>query len=136
MSQANLLEEQIQSAIGSLIPEDNTTAGFLQAQIYPTLVPAVEALLKQFEACEAAGKTPPEPLDWLARCVSCPALQLLVSRTFRSVCRGRKHGLLFVGIDAQRAECVCTCVRSYLMRHNPSAQAALIPPDPEEGGAE
>ena len=78
MSQANLLEEQIQSAIGSLIPEDNTTAGFLQAQIYPTLVPAVEALLKQFEACEAAGKTPPEPLDWLARCVSCPALNLLV----------------------------------------------------------
>eukprot|EP01045_Picozoa_sp_COSAG04_P011693 COSAG04_NODE_761_length_10520_cov_3.835428_10_plen_113_part_00 len=78
MSQANLLEEQIQSAIGSLIPEDNTTAGFLQAQIYPTLVPAVEALLKQFEACEAEGKAPPEPLDWLARCVPCPALNLLV----------------------------------------------------------
>ena len=94
MSQANLLEEQIQSAIGSLIPEDNTTAGFLQAQIYPTLVPAVEALLKQFEACEAEGKAPPEPLDWLARCVSCPALQLLEVKSVSSVSVDENLGLL------------------------------------------
>ena len=136
MSQANLLEEQIQSAIGSLIPEDNTTAGFLQAQIYPTLVPAVEALLKQFEASEAEGKAPPEPLDWLARCASFPAVARGQECFVRF--RGRESWAAFVVVPASMQNMLSACVgvRSYLMRHNPSAQAALIPPDPEEGGAE
>ena len=109
MSQANLLEEQIQSAIGSLIPEDNTTAGFLQAQIYPTLVPAVEALLKQFEACEAAGKTPPEPLDWLARCVSVNPLSFAGQECFDPFSAVASMGY-FLSASMQNVLSVCVRV--------------------------
>ena len=81
-----LLEESISAAIGSLAPpEDNSTRGYL-ASLYPTVVPALEALTKEFERCEQEGKEPPEPLDWLG---------------------------------------------SYLMRHNPGAISAPIPPDAE-----
>jgi hypothetical protein len=81
-----LLEESISAAILSLAPpEDNSTRGFL-ATLYPTVVPALEALTKEFERCELEGKPPPEPLDWLG---------------------------------------------SYLMRHNPGAIPAPIPPDAE-----
>ena len=81
-----LLEESIAKAIGSLSPPgDNSTRGFLTS-LYPTVVPALEALTAEFERCEQAGKAPPEPLDWLG---------------------------------------------SYLMRHNPGAIAAPIPPDVE-----
>jgi hypothetical protein len=60
-----LLEESISAAITSLAPaEDGSTRGFL-ASLYPTVVPALEALTKEFERCEQEGKEPPEPLDWL-----------------------------------------------------------------------
>ena len=78
-----LLEESISAAIVSLVPpEDNSTRGYL-ASLYPTVVPALEALTKEFERCEQEGKKPPEPSDWLG---------------------------------------------SYLMRHNPGAISAPIPP--------
>lgn len=60
-----LLDESISSAIMSLAPpEENSTRGYLTS-LYPVVVPALEALTKEFERCEQEGKEPPEPLDWL-----------------------------------------------------------------------
>lgn len=60
-----LLEESISAAITILTPpEVNSTRDYL-ATLYPTVVPALEALITEFERCEAAGRPPPEPLDWM-----------------------------------------------------------------------
>ncbi len=42
-----LLQQSIAAAIQRMLPEDDSTSGYLQASIYPTLVPAMEELLRE-----------------------------------------------------------------------------------------
>ena len=63
---AEWVQQSIASAIERLVPPDGTTPGYLQNSIYPTLVPAMEALLREVQLCEADGREPPQALDWIA----------------------------------------------------------------------
>ena len=63
---AEWVQQTIAHAIERLVPPDGTTPGYLQNSIYPTLVPAMEALMREVQACEAEGREPPQALDWLA----------------------------------------------------------------------
>lgn len=65
---AELLQQSIAAAIDRMAPQggDGSTKGYLQGTIYPTLVPAMEELLREVERCEAEGREPPQALDWIA----------------------------------------------------------------------
>ena len=63
---ADWVQQTIAAAIEQLVPSDGTTPGYLQNSIYPTLVPAMEALLREVQLCEAEGREPPQALDWIA----------------------------------------------------------------------
>ena len=61
-----MLASQLSAAIDQLAgPMDTSTRTLLEAKIYPTLVPAMEALLKEVERCKSNGLPEPQPLDWL-----------------------------------------------------------------------
>ena len=60
-----LLTDSIASAISEILPSDSTTTGYLQTQIFPTLVPALEAYLVVCERRKEEGKENPEPRDWI-----------------------------------------------------------------------
>ena len=49
-----------------MLPEDDSTSGYLQATIYPTLVPAMEELLREVERCKRQEVEPPQPLEFVA----------------------------------------------------------------------
>ena len=63
---AEMLSSALSGAIDGMAPMGSETRIFLEGQIYPTLVPAMEALLKEVERCNGAGIPEPEPMDWLA----------------------------------------------------------------------
>jgi hypothetical protein len=63
---SEVLADALNSAIDKLAPMGTGTRGFLEGRIYPTLVPALEALLKEVERCKTNGLEEPVPLDWLA----------------------------------------------------------------------
>lgn len=60
------VKQSIASAIERLVPPQGSTPAYLHNAIYPTLVPAMESLLKEVQACEAEGREPPHALDWIA----------------------------------------------------------------------
>ena len=60
------VQQSIAAAIERLVPPEGSTSGYLHNAIYPTLVPAMESLLREVQACEAEGREPPQPLDWIA----------------------------------------------------------------------
>ena len=61
-----LLQQSIAAAIQRMLPEDDSTSGYLQASIYPTLVPAMEELLREVERCKRQEVEPPQPLEFVA----------------------------------------------------------------------
>ena len=61
-----LLSDSIANAISQLLPADSTTTGYLQTNIFPTLVPALEAYLVLCEKRKAEDRDNPEPMDWIA----------------------------------------------------------------------
>lgn len=63
---SDMLQGALNGAIDSLVPVDSDTRGLLESKIYPTLVPAMEALMKEAARCQDAGLKEPEPLEWLA----------------------------------------------------------------------
>ena len=65
---AELLQQSIAAAIERMAPSgaEGSTKGYLQGTIYPTLVPAMEELLREVERCEVEGREPPQALDWIA----------------------------------------------------------------------
>lgn len=62
-----MLQSTLNGAIDGLVPPDSDTRGMLESKIYPTLVPAMEALMKEVGRCQGAGIEEPEPLEWIAQ---------------------------------------------------------------------
>jgi hypothetical protein len=66
---AEWTQQTIAAAIERMAPMDGSTQstpGYLSGSVYPTLVPAMEALLREVQVCHDEGREPPQALDWIA----------------------------------------------------------------------